>query len=510
MFSSTDKSSLDAPSIAGRPAKTIEGPVHANVNSSDNALDYLRKQNLALSRFTWTTSQLPGTILFSTPITPLRGNQIISYLAGIYNAWNGGMEYQAKVAGTGFHAGALGLARIPPNIDPSTLKTVQEITAFEYSVIDPKTLEAVSKHISDQRPIMYHYMSNDFTDPNNIGGYFIIFVILQLNTSSTGTNQIDVQVFNKLASDFRFIQIVPPTRLSPVPSDTSKWANLFNVPSLAFSPTFVRRIDSLVALQTPVLTDYASTFGLTNLAGNAVGPLDWTSNRVFGNSTVGYILYATSATVLTPVLNSSTFYTRPMVITNTAGTNQAIHTSTGAIIPLPTAVPYNATITVTGALAGSYYFVYQSTASGPATITYPGNTPVITPIIGESLVMFTPYTASTGVAYRTLTNTYISNLFKTGEYLISSNEAVLCLLTDLAGNQLMYIKIYYDGHITTSLVAADVDLDMDDIVCTFVTYMPASVPIPTATVSMLASQQVRVLARLIKKFDMLKLSEQLS
>jgi hypothetical protein len=77
------------------------------------------------------------------PITPLRANNIISYLAGIFNAWNGGLEYQAKVAGTGFHAGALGIARIPPNIDPTTLKTVSQFTAFEYSVIDPKTLEAI-------------------------------------------------------------------------------------------------------------------------------------------------------------------------------------------------------------------------------------------------------------------------------------------------------------------------------------------------------------------------------
>jgi hypothetical protein len=230
-FSSTDASGLDVPAIAGRPASTMEGPRHANV-SNDDILGYLKKQHLALQRFTWSTSQLPGTLLVSIPITPLRANTIVSYLSGIYNAWNGGLEYQAKVAGTGFHAGALGIARIPPNINPASFKTVAQFTAFEYSVIDPKTLEAVSKHIPDQRPIMYHYMSDDFSDPNNIGGYFVIFVILQLNTSSTGTNQIDVQIFNKLAPDFRFIQVIPPSLTSSPIVDDTKWSFLFETPNL--------------------------------------------------------------------------------------------------------------------------------------------------------------------------------------------------------------------------------------------------------------------------------------
>jgi hypothetical protein len=486
VFSSTDMSVLDHPAIAGPRAPTIEGPRHANVNTGD-IMTYLKSQHIAVNRFTWTTSQLPGTLLYSTPITPIRANNIVSYLSGIYNAWNGGLEYQAKVAGTGFHAGAIGLVRIPPNIDPTALKTVEQFTAFEYNVIDPKTLEAVSKDISDQRPIMYHYVSDDFTNPNNIGGHFAIFVILQLNTSSTGTNQIDVQVFNKLAPDFRFIQVIPPNIPSIPPTDTAKWSTLFLTPALHLSPVLRTPIGT-VTFRTAATTSSA-TVGLVSLSGTAIGDPSFLENTTsLTQSVLGFLFYATSATNVIPVLNSNTQYNRNVYM-NGAIPQQFTPTTTGnSVISGGNSIYLNAANIVTGATPGQYYIATPNFTTTSSAVAYPGVTPIAPPS-GESLVTFETNFQSGGPE-PFLTTTYFEQTFKTGRFVIASNEAVLLQLSSKAsGLPIGYLKLYHNGYFTTNAVTTVVTLDFADLETSFLGYVSSGTPIPTLTDNMLVSRR---------------------
>jgi hypothetical protein len=486
VFSSTDMSALDQPAIAGPRAPTIEGPRHANVNTGD-IMTYLKSQHIAVNRFTWTTSQLPGTLLYSTPITPIRANNIVSYLSGIYNAWNGGLEYQAKVAGTGFHAGAIGLVRIPPNIDPTALKTVEQFTAFEYNVIDPKTLEAVSKDISDQRPIMYHYVSDDFTNPNNIGGHFAIFVILQLNTSSTGTNQIDVQVFNKLAPDFRFIQVIPPNIPSIPPTDIAKWSTLFQTPALHLSPVLRTPIGTMT-FQVAGTTSSANT-GQVSLAGTAIGSPSFLENTtIIGINVLGFVFYATSNTNLIPVLNSSTQYNRSISMNGNTAQQFASVAGTGTISASSNSIVLNAANTVVGAATATYYIASPVLTSGSSTVTYPGVIPISAPT-GESLVTFDT-TFQAGGIKSSLTTTYFEQTFKTGRFVIAGNEAVLLQLSSKAsGLPIGYLKLYYNGYFTTNAVTTAVTLDLADLETSFLGYVSSGTPIPTLSENMLVSRR---------------------
>jgi hypothetical protein len=502
-FSSTDATALDVPAIAGRPAATIEGPRHANVSASDDIMNYLKKQHIALQRFTWSTSQLPGTLLVNIPITPLRANNIISYLAGIFNAWNGGLEYQAKVAGTGFHAGALGIARIPPNIDPVTLKTVQQFTAFEYSVIDPKTLEAISKHIPDQRPIMYHYMNNDFTDPNNIGGHFVIFVILQLNTSSTGTNQIDVEIFNKLAPDFRFIQVIPPNLPSQPSTDIDKWNSLFSTPANHLHTIFPFQISTLTI--NPNSFSSAAKVGLRNLSGQL--SLDDTySEDVVGNfANFGFPFYATSATSLVPVLNSTIQFNKQISVNMTTPFFKTYSsTAANAVLAGTAPILFNAPNTVVGALVGAYYNLLPN-LSAPITATYPG-VPVVSAPAGESLITFSM--GGSNATPPMLTTRYLSFAFKTGQFSIATNEAVLGqIFSNTSGLPVAFIKIYHSGIITSNLQLTALNLDFSDLNIQFVSFIQASQPIPNLTQIMLQSLQSIRLERLLQRTRQLHLGD---
>jgi len=491
VFSSTDATALDVPAIAGRPAATIEGPRHANVANED-IVSYLKKQHLALQRVTWSTAHLPGTLLVSIPITPLRANQIISYLCGVHNAWNGGQDYQVKVAGTGFHAGALGIARIPPNLDPSSFKTVAQFTAFEYTVIDPKTLEAMSKHIPDQRPVMYHYMSEDFSNPNNIGGHFVIFVILQLNTSSTGTNQIDVQIFNKLSSDFRFIQVVPPNlNLSPN-TDVEKWANLFNTPALHYSTIYPTAVDEIKVLAAGASSP--AKVGLTNLSGVLTGIPSYVSPNQAGAT--GFRFYASSSTTMVPVANAGSTVLYPRNITISRSAFVGYHFPS-ALIDMTSPINLNANITVTGAVTGFFYFLI---IPDNAVVTYPGAITVASPT-GESLVTFETFAngGGSGSAFIGLTTTALSQFFASRQYQIASNEAVLCTLTSRStGLPLTYIKIYHSGIITAPAMSETI-FNFYDIQCTFVSYIQATSPFPALNSGMLQSLQYQRLEQLIRQ-----------
>lgn len=156
-----------------------------------------------------------GTLLFSKPIHPSASHQYLAHLSRMYNAFGGGIDFSVKVCGTGFHAGALMIVRIPPNLKPEKISSLQDLTAFEYLVIDPKCLEVVSETVIDQRNVMFHWMPLDLENRQTFGGYFCIYVLVPLNTSATGSSQIALQVFERPSRMFNFIQLRPLDLITP-------------------------------------------------------------------------------------------------------------------------------------------------------------------------------------------------------------------------------------------------------------------------------------------------------
>lgn len=196
---------------------TAEGWRHAGQKNTFDIV--IHRQFIPIDNFIWTSSMKRGHLLWYTAVHPSRCNPLIDHLSKIYNTWEGGFEFNFKVAGTGFHAGALAFVRIPPNRHPSEFKSPSEWGTFEYVVIDPKTLEVMTAEIMDQRRFFYHYMQLDFDDPDSFGGYMACYVLMDLNTSSTGTQQITVQAFCRPGPKFSMDQLIPPsTSSNPTPN----------------------------------------------------------------------------------------------------------------------------------------------------------------------------------------------------------------------------------------------------------------------------------------------------
>ncbi|APG77519.1 hypothetical protein 2 [Hubei picorna-like virus 76] len=193
--------------VGGQGGPTQEAPQHVGeVNTIDQ---FLRVQSIHLSTTTWSTSADAGTLLFSVPIHPSFTHVYLGHLWKMYNAWAGGTDFDLYINATGFHAGKLGQARIPPNIHPSTLRSISDWTAFEYQVLDAKTMQGSCSSIIDQRNTMYHYQDFDENNPSTFGGYFCVFVIAPLATSSTGATSVSILIFSKPASNFTFAQLRP-------------------------------------------------------------------------------------------------------------------------------------------------------------------------------------------------------------------------------------------------------------------------------------------------------------
>lgn len=211
---------------AGPPNET---PSHTGMmNQIDTAL---MMQYVPTDIVTWSVTSISGTLMWKKPIHPMYAHPGISYLSGLYNTWSGALDFNFKIAGTGFHAGAIAIVRIPPNLKPEDFQTPTSWGLFEYVVLDPKTLQVESLGVSDQRPIMYHYMKFDQDNPNTYGGWIAMYTLLPLNTSATGSQQISIQVFNRPGSGFQFSQMVMPGNITQEPPFPDAYSEYFD-----FSP----------------------------------------------------------------------------------------------------------------------------------------------------------------------------------------------------------------------------------------------------------------------------------
>lgn len=207
-FDSTIAAPGGAVSSIGLPGpQTTEAPIHTGAL---NGIDpYLHRQYVPIATFQWTTAQNPGQVLWKLPIHPANLNMWIAHLWKMYGGWAGGVDLAFKMAGTGFHAGALMFVRMPPYLDADEPRTIESYGAFEWALMDPKTLQVELKSVIDQRPIMYHTGDYDKKNPFSFGGTIIAVVNLPLATSSSGNQSITIGVYAKISNNFQFTQLIP-------------------------------------------------------------------------------------------------------------------------------------------------------------------------------------------------------------------------------------------------------------------------------------------------------------
>lgn len=110
---------------------------------------------------------------------------------------------------------------------------------------------------------MYHYTSDTQT-PDGIGGHIAVYVLVQLNTSSTGSQQIALQVLTRPSQDFNFFQIRPiPTTDGEVITDETE--QLVQSLDSRISPSFGASV--LAEMATVVIAPQVQTGAVANSFG---------------------------------------------------------------------------------------------------------------------------------------------------------------------------------------------------------------------------------------------------
>jgi len=510
-FSSTEAVVLPVSQTEAPGAGPTESVAHATtVNIIDS---FFYEQFVPLTNFTWATSQAPGTMLWTTPITPLRGHANLAYITKMYNIWTGSLEYSLKVAGTGFHAGALAMVKTPPNVDPNKLTSANLFGYYPYVVIDPKTLECTMKAGHDQRNVMYHYLSEPLTNTSAIGGHLSIFVLQALNTSSTGTAQINVQVFNRVGPDFMLLQMMP-VDINDDPVVGSDYDELLDYKPLHRLVYDADNYCDRLVILAATTTSSSNTNGLvsvhlgTNYDGDMI-PLEYIVQGKLSAAPAGNIVvdafYETRLTwtgneyvafncpVQTDATPSGQFY----VVSNnndyafTMSSTSQIDFSTGGsgvtfAVKNATGVP-----TTSGQL-------FEVMPVRPLYNPTAGAKPII-PGVNESIVSFSCWdtrrqyyltykdalptvagtTRSKAYSY-SLTTRFINQFIKEHPVPLGDHDAMLFQLVSKSALQpVCYIKLYRQGYFTAAARAVETSFKFFDVGVKFIGYIRDTDPIPS-------------------------------
>jgi len=421
-----------------------------------NVIDPILYENfMSVALVQWTTAMLPGTLLWYTPVHPKFANQYIQYITALYNTWAGGMQYKIKVAGTGFHAGALAMVKLPPNVKPSSLGGSQDWEVFGYEIFDPKDISMETRSANDQKPLMYHY-TGDFNedDPNSFGGYICLFVKMGLQTSSTGTNQIGIQIWNRLDMDFMVAQMRPINSVESRPGDAAQL--LFpEAKELYEGMLWPAPVNALNVKPSSEVRNTTACYGAVRFDGTELST--YTYAKYDPLRVVGFIgerlVYQTSTTQLD---TSATYNLRRPLLVRTSNVANA-----------------NRRGTVTGSSIGGFVDDVQMDFFTPtarcfirnvptlATITAQPDTAVDLPLAGESFILWrvvirqSEAAASPGYTEATYecfqTESQRAAILGPCRNLIGRNQAYLFQLVDIdTGLPVRYVKFYWSGFMTTN------------------------------------------------------------
>nr|DAZ87943.1 TPA_asm: hypothetical protein [Vittapili virus] len=194
---------------------------------STNIIDtYLYDNFFYLTSFSWSTADTQAKVLYSVPIAPEYSFDQVRYLSRMYNTWVGGFDFEMEIAGTGFNGGRLIAAVLPPNMSDPSKYTIQLLNTFNNITMDVKMGDGKVMEVGDQRSTTFHWnqkFTSTFGQINNVGGFFVVMVQLKLISGNANTSSVDVLLRQRLAPDFSFDQMIPPSDSMTSDSDADLW-----------------------------------------------------------------------------------------------------------------------------------------------------------------------------------------------------------------------------------------------------------------------------------------------
>lgn len=489
-------STQDAPHDSTGISIEVPGPspIEAVTHIGEaNSIDpYFYQQNIHAATFTWNTKDPPGKLLWYVKLAPQEMNKGLAYLSKLYLTWVGDFLLTFKLAATSFHAGNFVVVSLPPTVHPESLAGKKDYTFYPWAAMDPKTYEIVSFVGRDKRPLAFHYvdgmdMGNDSLD---IGGYIAAYVDLQLNTSATGSQAIQIQVWSKLAQNFRFSYIRPPTTsvvpaqilVPPVLDHYLHFGESFHF-SLSSAPTYPENLVVLPAALKQLTTGGYNTSNLYGSMANSKFSLDepvpayesW-EIKVLGDHTEPDV----TVQILKPMWQwepTNWFPVGQRSATRKAA-NVTIKKSDSKDLPLYTLTFDQAFSTLKD--DDRLYTTNSVAGAGPCQWVDNGLAP---PIDGESFLVFGAHDPKLySIQTEALTGIFFTGMLKQW---VPEGQCALFLLVDTVESlPLSFVKLYSEGFFTTAASTDEVLYEFKDMKLEFYGFINRTTPMPARSPEM--------------------------
>nr|AVM87209.1 hypothetical protein [Dongbei arctic lamprey calicivirus 1] len=255
---------LDDLIIAPTPGMEGSGGTTGSVNVMDPAMRMTFVAAPA-GHFTITTTQPPGTVLYSAKVEPGL-NLWTSFLAQIYNSWAGGFDVQVILAANSFCSGKIVAMYLPPGVDPDAIHG-DSYTAFRHFIMDVREVGQMTFTLQDVRAMLWHYTGD--TSLNGNGGTFQLRVLNSLRGPSADVYAVAGRIMTRPAENFDFAFLVPPASKPETAMVDTFWMDhlKISVPGSPLGRTG-RKITSMVARGKSVQAVEDCHYGVVKMDGS--------------------------------------------------------------------------------------------------------------------------------------------------------------------------------------------------------------------------------------------------
>jgi hypothetical protein len=191
------------------PDQVPDNPATIAANTSIETL-----QNILYENWVWRNtyqidaSMRPGAIIGTIPVHPYECNDYVRHIARMFLTWTGAMKIRTRFMATFQFGGSFRLGFLPPKFTQQQINNlpIQTLTAYPNIDIDPKNTNWIDFQCSDERNILFHWMTDDYTKPENFAGWFVFYVAAPLVLSGEVTQ---IQLLVEAAGGFHFAQLAP-------------------------------------------------------------------------------------------------------------------------------------------------------------------------------------------------------------------------------------------------------------------------------------------------------------
>lgn len=195
-------SGLTSMGETGSAVRSKGGLNRPETNFTENNEDFNipNQHPILLGRFPWGTQDQVLKEILLIPNHPSSCNWLTAYFKAPFLAWCGHMFATIRILGTAFMAGSLGIFSIPPTYTRDQIRamTLSELSIFDFSEFDPKSLTSITMELQDYRPEHFHSGNLDETDSRSFGGWLYLVVLGRLNVSpNVDSASIDILVMTR-------------------------------------------------------------------------------------------------------------------------------------------------------------------------------------------------------------------------------------------------------------------------------------------------------------------------